>query len=702
MSQQTRNLNLTPGMGAGVTLREGRYHLRRKLGQGGMGSVYLAEDALLPGRLVAVKENSDADADAQTQFRREALLLARLRHPNLPQVTDYFIEADGRQYLVMDYVPGENLAEMLQQRQGPFPASDALAIVEQVMQALAYMHTWRDPDSGQVRPIIHRDIKPANIKRTPEGRVFLVDFGIAKVESGGMTGTAVSAKALTPGYAPLEQYGGGTDARSDIYSLGATLYALLTGKAPPSATDMAMASAKQPAPVIGALKGAPPAIAKVVERAMRTLPADRYQNVGAMYQALYNRPLSGVGGSQPGALGAPSPRSRRPAFLLGALGVLLAMVGLGWLLFAQSNENPATVAPTSVASTPVVLVAATATPAPLSPTAIAGETSAEVTVTETTTTEVTASPVATATPIPTATAPSPATAAPTSLLAAATPTPAAAAASPTASPTSTAPPTATPTPTPAVTPTVTPTAGAPLAVVELDPLNLRAGPDTVFELVTVLRAGDALTVLGKSADAGWLQVRTEDGKAGWVAAAYVTLATPLERVAVVAAPPTPAACPIAVADDFFGRWNRAELGCPITISAVVWSAYQPFERGLMLWRQDTDRAYVFYNRGDWFASAEDWPEGAPVNNRGGAPAGLQEPHRGFGYLWGRDDAIFAGLGWATDTEKGFCARVQGFEKGFLLRSYPYGTCQGGLYNFAVEPGFGLNFLAALDNGTWRR
>ena len=380
MSQQTRNLNLNPGMGAGATLREGRYHLRRKLGQGGMGSVYLAEDALLPGRLVAVKENTDAGADAQAQFRREALLLARLRHPNLPQVTDYFIEADGRQYLVMDYVPGENLAEMLQQRQGPFPTPDALAIVEQVMQALAYMHTWRDPDSGQVRPIIHRDIKPANIKRTPEGRVFLVDFGIAKVESGGMTGTAVSAKALTPGYAPLEQYGGGTDARSDIYSLGATLYALLTGKAPPSATDMAMASTKQPTPVIGALKGAPSAVAKVVERAMRTLPADRYQSIGAMYQALYNRPLPGVGGSQPGALGAPTARSRRPAFLLGALGVLLAMAGLGWLLFAQSTENPVTVA----AETPVVLVAATvtATPAPLSPSAIAAETGAEVTATE--------------------------------------------------------------------------------------------------------------------------------------------------------------------------------------------------------------------------------------------------------------------------------------------------------------------------------
>ena len=170
--------------------------------------VYLAEDTLLPGRLVAVKENPDSSADAQAQFKREALLLARLRHPNLPQVTDYFVAANGKQYLVMDFVPGDNLTELMRKRQGPLPVDEALAIVAQVMQALAYMHTWRDPDSGRTRPIIHRDIKPANIKRTPEGRVVLVDFGIAKIDSNTMTGTAVSAKALTPGYAPLEQYGG--------------------------------------------------------------------------------------------------------------------------------------------------------------------------------------------------------------------------------------------------------------------------------------------------------------------------------------------------------------------------------------------------------------------------------------------------------------------------------------------------------------
>jgi serine/threonine protein kinase len=349
MTTQPNPASSADSPGSGV-LREGRYRLRSKLGQGGMGSVYLAEDTLLPGRLVAVKENADSSADAQAQFKREALLLARLRHPNLPQVMDYFIEADGKQYLVMDYVPGDNLLELMRKRQGPLPAAEALAIVEQVMQALAYMHTWRDPDSGRTRPIIHRDIKPANIKRTPEGRVVLVDFGIAKVDSGTMTGTAVSAKALTPGYAPLEQYGGGTDARSDIYSLGATLYALLTGKAPPSATDMAMAADKQRAPLLTGLKAAPPAAAKVIERAMQSLPKDRYQSIDAMYQALYNRPLPVTGIVNP-----PPPAhqgmasSRQLGWLVGALGVLLA-VGMGWLLFAQSNDLPG--APVAVLPTP--------------------------------------------------------------------------------------------------------------------------------------------------------------------------------------------------------------------------------------------------------------------------------------------------------------------------------------------------------------
>src|SRR5690606_7452685 len=147
--------------------------------RGGMGAVYLAEDLNLAGRLVAVKENLNRDDGAQRQFRREAVLLAHLRHPNLPQVIDFFQGQDGRQYLVIEYVPGENLQEALR-KQGPLPNDEAVACIDQIMQAVAYMHNQRDPETGRRRAIIHRDIKPANIKRTPDGRYVLVDFGIAK------------------------------------------------------------------------------------------------------------------------------------------------------------------------------------------------------------------------------------------------------------------------------------------------------------------------------------------------------------------------------------------------------------------------------------------------------------------------------------------------------------------------------------------
>ena len=342
MTQQPGKSEST--MRAGATLHAGRYRLSEKLGQGGMGSVYLAEDTLLPGRLVAVKENADTSAAAQSQFKREALLLARLRHPNLPQVMDYFIEADGKQYLVMDYVPGDNLMELMRKRQGPLPAAEALAIVEQVMQALTYMHTWRDPKTGQVRPIIHRDIKPANIKRTPDGRIFLVDFGIAKVEGGTMTGTAVSAKALTPGYAPLEQYHGGTDARSDIYSLGATLYALLTGRAPPNATALATGTPLPPLQSFNA--SVPTPLTAVVQRAMQQLPANRYQSIAEMQLALAGRAVAGKSGKS-GASSiarAVKPRAVNASTLVALLlllGAVLSMAGIGFLLSGtQTAQTP--------------------------------------------------------------------------------------------------------------------------------------------------------------------------------------------------------------------------------------------------------------------------------------------------------------------------------------------------------------------------
>ena len=137
---------------------------------------------------------------------------------------------------------------------------------------ISYIHAWRDHDSGQIKPIIHRDIKPDNIKRTPDGRFVLVDFGIAKIDSD--TATALSARALTPGYAPIEQYHGGTDERSDVYALAATLYALLTGKAPPSATSLATGL---PLPLPRTFNpDIPLRCVKVLEKAMQLKPCLLY------------------------------------------------------------------------------------------------------------------------------------------------------------------------------------------------------------------------------------------------------------------------------------------------------------------------------------------------------------------------------------------------------------------------------------------
>jgi hypothetical protein len=328
------------GLSPGKTLHEGRYRVRQKLGQGGMGAVYLADDTRLPGRQVALKENQNTAPGPQSQFKREALMLARLRHPNLPQVTDYFIEAGGQQYLVMDYVPGENLSQLMKQAKGPLPMEEALSAVEQVMQALHYMHTARDPESGAPRPVIHRDIKPANIKRTPEGRAVLVDFGIAKADGATATATALSARALTPGFAPIEQYNGGTDERSDVYALGATLFALLTGILPPSATNMATGTPLPPPRQLNRL--VPERYSKVIERAMRLQPRDRYQSIAEFYQALFDRrlttqPVLPAGSAQPVPQAAPTGSKRRGAVAASLAGGMLLVLAGAWFLLVEQR-----------------------------------------------------------------------------------------------------------------------------------------------------------------------------------------------------------------------------------------------------------------------------------------------------------------------------------------------------------------------------
>ena len=216
----------------GIVLQQ-RYRIKRLLARGGMGAVYEAEAVHLRNATVAVKETFFGE-DRQSlrgQFEREAATLARLRHPALPQVKDHFIEGGG-QFLVMDFIEGDDLGALLKRRLNetgaPFASRQVMEWAERLLDALDYIH-------GQYPPVIHRDIKPQNLKLTPRGEIFLIDFGLAK-DATTPTSPGNSVHAYTLEFAPPEQIKGeGTDARSDIYSLGATLYNLATGKAPPDA-----------------------------------------------------------------------------------------------------------------------------------------------------------------------------------------------------------------------------------------------------------------------------------------------------------------------------------------------------------------------------------------------------------------------------------------------------------------------------------
>lgn len=216
------------------TLLQGRYRIIRQLGQGGMGAVYEAVDERLD-TTVALKETLFADERLRKQFEREARLLARMHHPALPRVSDHFSENQG-QFLVMQFIAGEDLGEMMKEKHGPFPVEQVMMWGDQLLDALDYLHT-------QEPQIVHRDIKPQNLKLTSRGQIILLDFGLAKGQTAGVSVvTTASIFGYTPNYAPLEQIQGlGTDPRSDIYALSATLYHLMTGIKPPDALTRAAA-----------------------------------------------------------------------------------------------------------------------------------------------------------------------------------------------------------------------------------------------------------------------------------------------------------------------------------------------------------------------------------------------------------------------------------------------------------------------------
>ena len=281
----SRRVLLQPG---GII--QSRYQIITLLGQGGMGAVYQARDLHL-GQIIALKENSGSDP---RQFQQEAVILANLKHPNLPRVTDHFVEPSRTQYLAMDFIAGEDLATGLE-KQGAFAEAQALVWINQILDAVEYLHCCG---------VIHRDIKPANIKVTPQGQAVLVDFGIAKVcQPGQRTGTG--ARAGTAGYAPPEQYRGGTDQRSDIYALGATLFALLAGGDPPHALALERGTAKLIAPNF--LNGSTSArVTRAIIQAMELQPQHRFVSVVEMMAALAAPRTVGPRLPRPQALAWPS------------------------------------------------------------------------------------------------------------------------------------------------------------------------------------------------------------------------------------------------------------------------------------------------------------------------------------------------------------------------------------------------------------
>ncbi len=253
-----------------------RYRIIEILGQGGMGSIYRAVDDNL-GVEVAVKENLFTTEEYARQFRREAIILASMKHPNLPRVSDHFVIEGQGQYLVMDYIEGEDLRERMD-RASSVSEQETIVVGVAICDAMAYMHTQRPP-------VLHRDIKPGNVRISPNGHIFLVDFGLAKIVQGGQQ-TATGARAMTPGYSPPEQYGAArTDHRSDVFSLGATMYAALTGSIPEDSLARTMEQSEL-TPVRKRNPKVSRRLASAIEKALAVHPDDRFQSADEFKQAL--------------------------------------------------------------------------------------------------------------------------------------------------------------------------------------------------------------------------------------------------------------------------------------------------------------------------------------------------------------------------------------------------------------------------------
>ncbi len=353
-------------LGENTTLGE-RYKVVSVLGCGAMGAVYLAEDTRLVGRRCALKENRpnpnvsvDIQAQSREQFLAEANILARLDHPNLPKVSDYFIEND-REYLVMDYVEGEDLDSRIQRAQAPIEEELVLGWADQVLDALSHLHNQKP------QPIVHRDIKPANLRVTLQNRVKLVDFGLVKLLDSNNPATKVELRGLgTPAYAPLEQFADSeshTDTRSDLYSLGATMYHLLTHLYPPDVHQRVLSPETLIPPhelnATLSLKAE-----QLVFKAMAIHPNERYQTADEMRQAIAEiKHAPAVPLIETKAPVKQSSGGSIPVWLFSLIGVAIVLLILGFVVFMVFGGTSQEGSPTQQAAIIVeVTEEASATP----------------------------------------------------------------------------------------------------------------------------------------------------------------------------------------------------------------------------------------------------------------------------------------------------------------------------------------------------